>query len=411
MTTEQVKLPAKLVPVFTPEYGSVSYRGAYGGRGSAKTRSFAKMTAIFAVMFDSMGLTGVILCGREFMNSLDDSSMAEIKAVIQEDEWLAAQFDVGEKYIRTKSGRIRYLFAGMRHNLDSLKSKARVLLTWVDEAESVSEAAWRKLIATVMREPNSEIWVTWNPEMEDSPTHKRYRENYDPSRMIIVECNWSDNPWFPSGLEEERRADLKYRPDIYGHVWEGEFLTLTEAQIFGGKYTIKEFKPGKDWDGPYCGGDFGYSADPTAAVMLWINDGNLYWEHELYGKKIEIDNIAARTIDAIPGFEKYTSRWDSAQPGMISYIRRDGLNRAVGAKKGPGSIEDGIQFMRSFKNIIIHPRCTNTAKEFRLYQWKVDKLSGDIQPKPMDTWNHAIDAGRYALEPILKRGKTSYAWV
>ena len=180
MTTANVELPEVLAPVFTPPYGSVAYRGAWGGRGSGKTRGFAKMTAIFAVVMDSMGLQGVILCGREFMNSLDDSSMAEIKVAIQSDDWLAAQFDIGEKYIRTKSGRIRYLFAGLRHNLDSIKSKARVLLTWIDEAENVSEVAWRKLIATVMREPNSEIWLTWNPELEDSATNQRFRVNADP---------------------------------------------------------------------------------------------------------------------------------------------------------------------------------------------------------------------------------------
>lgn len=411
MTTADVQLPAALVPVFTPPYGQAPYRGAYGGRGSSKTRSFAKMTAVFAVMLDSMGISGVILCGREFMNSLDDSSMAEIKGVIAEDEWLVDQFNVGEKYIRTKSGRIRYLFAGLRHNLDSIKSKARVLITWIDEAENVSEVAWRKLVATVMREPNSEIWVTWNPEDESSATNQRFRVHATDD-MHIVPLNWSDNPWFPEGLERERQADLKYRPDIYGHVWEGEYLTLTEAQIFGGRYKVEEFTPDpKTWGGPYCGGDFGYSQDPTAAVMLWIKDDTLYWEHELYGKKIEIDDIAKRVKAAIPGYEKYTSRWDSAQPGMISYLQRDGLPRAVGSKKGKGSIEDGIQFMRSFKQIIIHPRCVNTIKEHRMYKWKTDARSGDILPTPEDDWNHAIDAGRYALEPVMLRSRFNYGWV
>ena len=178
MTTAPVELPAVLVPVFAMPRGTVAYRGSYGGRGSGKTRSFAKMTAIWAVMMADAGLRGVILCGREFQNSLDDSSMAEIKTAIQSDDWLAAQFDIGEKYIRTKCRRISYLFAGLRHNLDSIKSKARVLLTWIDEAENVSEVAWRKLVATVMREEGSEIWVTWNPESEESATHQRRSEEH-----------------------------------------------------------------------------------------------------------------------------------------------------------------------------------------------------------------------------------------
>ena len=93
---------------------------------------------------------------------------------------------------------------------------------------------------------------------------------------------------------------------------------------------------------------------------------------------------------------------------MISMLNRTGLPRAVGSKKGKGSVEDGIQFMRSFKQIIIHPRCVNTIKEHRLYKWKTDQKSGDILPVPEDDWNHCIDAGRYALEPIMRSARFSY---
>jgi len=404
-----VRIPSVLLPVFTPPLGHVAYRGAYGGRGSGKTRSFAKMVAVQAMLFDSMGLRGVILCGREFMASLSDSSMEEIKSAIQEEPWLAAHFDIGKEYIRTKSGRVKFLFVGLRHNLDSLKSKAKVLLTWIDEAENVAEAAWRKLIATVMREPQSEIWLTWNPESEESATHRRFRVAYDPSRMIIVECNWSDNPWFPAGLEAERQADMQFRPDTYDHIWEGSFLTLTDAQIMGGKFEIKEFEadPNK-WNGPYQGGDFGYSQDPTAAIRAWVHDDCLWIDYEAGGQRIELDSISKRVTDAIPDFAKHLSRWDSAQPGMISHIRSKGLTRVQGSVKGAGSVEDGIAFIRSFKRIYIHPRCVQTAREFRLYSWKVDKLSGDILPIPVDANNHWIDALRYALEPIMRKLGINY---
>lgn len=410
MSEVTIHLPEKLIPVFAPERGAVAYRGAHGGRGSAKTRSFAKMAALFAIQMESEGLRGVILCGREFMASLADSSMEEIKSVIQEDDWLASQFDIGKEYIRTKSGNIRFLFVGLRHNLDSLKSKARVLLTWIDEAENVSETAWRKLIATVMREPKSEIWLTWNPESPESATHKRFREN-PPSNSIIVELNWSDNPWFPDGLNRERLDDLAYRPDIYRHVWEGDFLTLTAAQVFSGKYQVREFEAGKNWDGPYLGGDFGYSQDPLAAIRAWVYDDCLWIDYEAYGQGVELDDIPTRCA-VIPDFAKYVSRWDSAQPAMISHIRRKGLGRAEGAVKGKGSVEDGVMFIRSFRMVYIHPRCKNTIREFQLYSWKVDRLSGDILPDLEDANNHAIDALRYALEPIMRRGKVSYVgWV
>lgn len=227
MTTAEVDLPPKLVPVFD---GPARYRGAYGGRGSAKTRSFAKMTAIRGYQWGASGKEGQILCAREFMNSLDESSLEEIKAAILSEPWLSEYYDIGEKYIRSKDGRIKYTFSGLRHNLDSIKSKARILLCWVDEAEPVSDEAWRKLIPTI-REEGSEIWVTWNPERKNSPTHKRFRQN-PPEDAKIIELNWRNNPWFPDVLEQERLNDFARRPDHYAHIWEGDFVTVVEGAYY-----------------------------------------------------------------------------------------------------------------------------------------------------------------------------------
>jgi phage terminase large subunit len=228
----QIKLPPKLIPVFV---GEAMYRGAYGGRGSGKTRSFATMAAVFGVRFAEANEPGVIVCGREFMNSLDESSMAEVKAAIASDPWLTSKYDVGEKYIRTKDRRIEFAFIGLRHNLDSIKSKARIRLLWVDEAEPVSETAWMKAIPTV-REDNSEIWVTWNPERKKSATHKRFRVS-PPEGAKIVELNWQDNPRFPKTLEKTRLEDKAKRSDQYEHVWGGGFVTVVAGAYYGGFLT------------------------------------------------------------------------------------------------------------------------------------------------------------------------------
>lgn len=227
MTAAQISLPPKLIPVFT---GEADVRGAYGGRGSGKTRSFAKMTAVRAYMWDQEGRTGQILCGRQFMNSLADSSLEEIKEAIREEPWLEAHFEIGEKYIRTKSGRIHYTFVGLDRNINSVKSKARILLGWVDEAEPVTDEAWTKLIPT-LREEDSELWVTWNPERKNSATHKRFRESTDP-RFKVIELNWRDNPRFPAKLERDRQRDFEERPDQYDHIWEGDFVTAVEGAYF-----------------------------------------------------------------------------------------------------------------------------------------------------------------------------------
>jgi len=227
VATLRIELPPKLVPVFT---GPAMYRGAHGGRGSAKTRSFAKMAAVWGLKFAQANEPGVVVCGREYMNSLDDSSMAEVKAAIASEPWLAAHYDVGEKYIRTRDGRIDFAFIGMRHNLSSIKSKALIRLLWVDEAEPVSEAAWEKAIPTV-REDGSEIWTTWNPERKNSATHKRFRLD-PPDGAKIVQMNWRDNPWFPANLNQKRLEDQAKRPDQYEHVWEGDFVTVVDGAYF-----------------------------------------------------------------------------------------------------------------------------------------------------------------------------------
>lgn len=227
MSAVQVQLPPKLIPVFE---GGADVRGAYGGRGSAKTRSFAKMSAVRAYMWDMAERDGIILCARQFMNSLDDSSLAEVKAAIQSEPWLAENFEIGEKYIRTRSGRIAYKFAGLHENVDSIKSKSRILLCWVEEAEPVAEDAWQKLIPT-LREEDSELWVTWNPESKRSATHKRFRESRDP-RYKVAEINWRDNPWFPAILDRQRARDQLERPDSYDHIWEGDFRRVYDGAYY-----------------------------------------------------------------------------------------------------------------------------------------------------------------------------------
>jgi phage terminase large subunit len=235
MTTAKVKIPPKLLPVFA---GEADVRGAYGGRGSAKTRTFAKMAAIRAYVWSKAGVEGIILCARQFMNSLDESSLEEVKAAIQSEPWLASHFEIGEKFVRTMDGRISFKFAGLDRNIDSVKSKARILLCWVDEAEPVSEVAWQTLIPT-LREEISELWVTWNPKRKGSATDLRFRNSTDP-RVKVVEMNWRDNPWFPAILERVRVKDKDERPDQYDHIWEGDY-----AKVMAGAYYAKQITQAK----------------------------------------------------------------------------------------------------------------------------------------------------------------------
>jgi len=231
VTTVQIQLPPKLIPVFD---GPADVRGAYGGRGSGKTRSFAKMAAVRGYIHGMAGESGIILCARQFMNSLEDSSLEECKRAIEDEPWLSAYYDIGDKYIKSKDGRINFTFAGLDRNIASIKSKGRILLCWVDEAEPVTDEAWLTLIPTLREEGedwNAELWVTWNPKRKSAPCESRFRCSTDPLTKL-VELNWRDNPRFPAKLERDRQRDLTERPDQYGHVWEGEYATAISGAYF-----------------------------------------------------------------------------------------------------------------------------------------------------------------------------------
>jgi len=382
--------------VFHPERGAVQYRGLYGGRGSGKSFGAAKMAAIWGFVWPLR-----ILCTRELQVSIRESMHAELKAAIASEPWLEAHYSVGVDYIKGRNG-TEFIFRGLRHNTSAIKSLAKIDLTIVEEAEDVPEDSWLALEATVFRQSKAELWAIWNPRLDGSPVDKRFRKN-PPANAIIRKVNYSDNPFFPAGLETLRqREQERLDPATFAHIWLGEYLTNSDAQVLSGKVRIADFEPGADWSGPYYGGDFGFSQDPTAAVKCWINGPVLYIEREAVRVGLELDDTASFVVSAIPGFDRDVSRWDCSRPESISHLTRHGLPRATACEKWAGSVEDGIGYLRSFAEIVVHPRCTSVASETRLYSYKVDRLSGDVTSTIVDAHNHTIDAIRYALGPMIR---------
>ncbi|MGE8279040.1 MAG: phage terminase large subunit [Stenotrophomonas sp.] len=231
MTELVIRLPPKLKPVFR---GRADVRGAYGGRGSAKTRSFAKMAAVMGMRFGQAGIKGQILCARQFMNSLEDSSLEEVKRAIESEPVLAAYWVVGEKFIKSSDGNVWFSFAGLDRNIGSIKSKGRILICWVDEAEPVTDDAWDTLEPTLREEDedfNAELWVTWNPKRKTAAVDRKWRNSKDPL-VKVVELNWRDNPKFPAILERKRLRCLEDEPEQYKHIWEGGFITALSGAYF-----------------------------------------------------------------------------------------------------------------------------------------------------------------------------------
>lgn len=403
--TARISLPPKLVPIFL---GKARYRGAYGGRGSAKTRSFAKMTAVRAYQLACEGKTGVIVCAREFMNSLDESSMAEIKSAILEEPWLAAHFEIGEKYIRTAShlpGRIDYAFSGLDRNINSIKSKARIWILWVDEAEPVSEGAWQIAIPSV-REDDSEIWVTWNPASKRSATHKRFRIDLaNDNEAKIVELNYRDNPWFPSVLEMERLRDLAKRPESYEHIWEGGFqitvsgayyaisiamarqqkricpLSIDPLMEFWAFWDIGTSDATAIWVCQFIGGRINcvdyYEAvgQPLGAHLQWLRDNG--YEH---------------AICILPHDGANTNHITAQK--FVDHIREAGFKADVVANQGKGAAMQRVEAARRlFPSIWIdEDHCAGGLEALSEYHEKKDEKR-DIGLGPNHNWaSHGADS-------------------
>lgn len=402
MLEADIEMPPKMAGLFSLERGAVQYRAAHGGRGSGKSFGFAKMAAVWGYAEPLR-----VLCTRDLQVSIKESFHAEIKASIQSEPWLAANYDVGVDYLRCHNG-TEFLFRGLRNNVSSVKSTAKIDLTIVEEAEDVPEASWLALEATVFRQPKAELWAIWNPRLDGSPVDARFRK-HPPANALVREMNWWDNPFFPEGLDTlRRREQARLDPATYAHVWEGAYLTNSDAQVLAGKVRIEEFAPGPDWDGPYYGLDYGFSQDPTAAVCVWVHAGCLWVQHEASRRGLEIDQTAQELAQHLPGIERHVVRADNARPESTSYLQRHGLPRVMSVDKWPGSVEDGVAHLRSYADIVVHPRCKETIRETRLWSYKVDRLSGDVLPTLVDANNHCMDALRYALQPLIRRRNAGF---
>jgi phage terminase large subunit len=401
----RVELPEKLAPVFSEP---AMYRGAYGGRGSAKTRSFAKMAAGWGLRFAQEDKPGVIVCGCEFQNSLAESSMAEVKAAIQSERWLADSYEVGERFIRTRDGRIEFLFTGLRRNIDSVKSTSRIWLLWVDEAEPVPESSWIKVIPTV-REEDAEIWVTWNPERRTSATNERFRLN-PPTGSRIIEMNWRDNPWFPAILNKTRLDDLEKRPEQYDHIWEGDYAT-----VHAGAYYAKCLHEAEQQ------GRIGrVSRDPLLSMRVYCDlggtgaraDAFAMWVAQFVGREIRVldyyeavgqplsahiqwlrDHDLEKALIVLPHDGTTNDRIHDVS--FESAFRDAGFDTEVIPNQGKGAARMRIEAARRlFPSIWFHAETTEAGRD--ALGWYHEKRSEDqreIGLGPEHDWSsHAADA-------------------
>jgi phage terminase large subunit len=403
----RVQIPKKFQGLFKPK----RYKGRRGGRGGAKSWNFAR-----ALIMLARDRPIRVLCVRELQNSIAESVHRLLSDQISL-LGLEADFDIQKTIIRSSCGS-EFIFSGIQKNITKIKSMEGIDICWVEEAELISERSWEILIPTIRKQncyiyddvtpTEAEIWISWNPNEEKDPTHKRFVLNPpDAKDADIQEVNFMDNPFFPEVLNRERIYMERVDPDGAAHVWYGQTRKNSATQIFRDKYSVESFTPDysqfSKWQGPYYGADWGFSGDPTVLMRCWIYGHKLFIEYESFLYNGEYDDISTAWNSDVPDCKRYTILADSQQPATINHVNKRGfMCRSV--DKWPGSVEDGITYLKSFEKIIIHPRCKHMIDEARLYSYKADPLSGLATTIILDKHNHGWDSLRYALNKMIQKG-------
>jgi len=381
--------------VFLPLLSGGRYLGAWGGRGSGKSHFFAELLVERSIL----GKVDAV-CVREIQRTLNQSVKKLIEGKIQSLN-LGQYFEVQDSRIKSQNGGV-IIFEGMQnHTADSIKSLEGFDIAWVEEAQSLSQRSLDLLRPTI-RKPKSELWFSWNPNLETDPVDALLRGETPPPEAKVVKVNYRDNPWLPDVLRAELDYDQKRDPDKFAHIWLGEYQRNSEARVFR-NWTIEEFETNEN-AAFRLGADWGFSVDPSVLVRCYIDGRKLYVDHEAYMVGCEIDQLPD-LFARVPDSDRWFITADSARPETISYMRKHGYPKINAAIKGAKSIEEGIEFLKSF-DIAVHPRCVHLIDELTLYSYKTDPLTGEVMPALADKHNHVIDSLRYACEGARRVTKT-----
>lgn len=390
----RIRFPKKFEALFQPE--KTRYRIFYGGRGGAKSWCFAR-----ALLAKGTKSPMRILCAREFQTSIKDSVHKLLSDQIYELN-MESFYEITQTTIRGING-TEFIFAGIKNNTNNIKSIEGIDVAWVEEAQSVSANSWNVLIPTI-RKQDSEIWVSFNPELPTDDTWKRFVES-PPESSVVVKVNWNDNPWFPETLNLERLS-LKSRDlSAYNNVWEGATRNTVDGAIFGkemeqaeleNRITNVPYDPSKPCHAVF---DLGWADNTACWIIQYVGfDIRVLRYFEDNQKTIQHYLSLMQTFGYI-----YDTIWlphDGAAKSLGTGKSIEEIVRATGLKvqildRVP--ITDSINAART-----IFPRCYFDRKNteeglncLRHYRYDVDE-HGTFSQKPLhDIYSHGADAWRY----------------
>lgn len=393
MSKRIVDFPEKLTFLLDEKH---RYKVIYGGRGGAKSWGAARALIILAAQKSIR-----VLCAREIQNSIRDSVHKLLSDQI-ESMGLSAHFEIQRDTIKGINGS-EFLFKGLRMNVQEVKSTEGIDICWVEEAQTVSKASWDVLVPTIRNE-GSEIWITFNPELDTDITYQRFVLN-PPSTAKVVKVNWQDNPWFPKALVNEK-DDLKVRdPDSYLTVWEGNCRTVLDGAIYANEIRVAT-QEGRITSVPYESSkgviavfDLG-RADKTS---IWFAQ-QIGFEYRLidfyenrgfaFNHYLKLVREKPYIIERLVLPHDATAALLASERTIEQQAKDNGFDVTVLTR---ASIESGIDAARAIFNkcYFDEGKCVDGLNALRRYRYEIDE-SGQWSKRPLhDEYSHAADAFRY----------------
>ena len=390
----KAEFPQKLSILFDP----ARYKVLYGGRGGAKSWGVARALLIIGARKATR-----ILCAREFQTSIKDS----VHKLLSDQIFamgLQDFYEITQTAIRGKNG-TEFSFAGLKNNVANIKSYEGCDIAWVEEAQTTSKMSWNVLIPTIRKE-GSEIWITFNPELETDETYKRFVVN-PPENSIVQRVNWSDNPWFPETLRLEKDALFARDREAYNTIWEGVCRQTVDGAIFAKEMQQAEFE-GRITRVPY---------DPIKPVLAIFDigwaDATACWIIQFVGMETRIlryFEVNQTTISQILAkMQTFGYVYDTL------YLPHDAQNKTLAANgrsieeivRAAGynvriidrtPITDSINAARTIfpKCYFDRENCHEGLQCLRHYRYDVNPDTGTFSQKPLhDNYSHGADAFRY----------------
>jgi len=399
------QFPDKLDFLFQPH----RYKVAYGGRGSGKSWGFAR-----ALLLQASNKPLRILCAREIQRSIRQSVHQLLTDQIQS-LGLGPFYEVLESEIRGVNGSL-FSFTGLANNtVESIKSYEGVQIVWCEEAQTISRKSWDILIPTI-RKPDSEIWVSFNPNIDTDNTYQRFVVE-PPENAKVVKINWQDNPWFPDVLEDERQHSLKTNPD-YANIWEGDCKAAVDGAIYSNE--IREAQEGnRITTVPY---------DPMMKVHVVMDLG---WNDSMSVILCQKGISDLRIIGYIEDDHRTLDSY-SAQLKNLSYnwgtmfLPHDGQSKdfkhgisaeEIMKKLGwdirivpKADIESGIKLARmNFHRIYFDKSAQRLVECLKNYRRSINSATNEPGAPLHDEFSHGADAFRYLCTSIESMKNESWS--